>query len=173
MRVLFEIDKENYVKDGTIERRPSVRGIIIKDSKIAMMHSLLYEYYKLPGGGIEPNETYEEALVREVKEESGLTVKQETIKEYGYVQRIEKGNIEDIFIQDNYYFICGVEDHIDKQNLDDYEEYEMFQLEFVYPEYAIHINKSSDHKEKKNDQRFSSMIERENRLLQIITNEIL
>ena len=76
--------------------RASVRGIILKCGKIAMMHSKKYDYYKLPCGGIEPGETLEETLIREVREESGLTVKPETIKEFGYVRRIEKGKIEDI-----------------------------------------------------------------------------
>ena len=64
--------------------------IVIRDGKIAMMHSRKYDYYKLPGGGIEPGETLEETLIREVREESGLVVKIETIKEFGYVRRIEK-----------------------------------------------------------------------------------
>lgn len=33
------------------------------------MHSLKYDYYKLPGGGIEEGEFYEETLVREVRKE--------------------------------------------------------------------------------------------------------
>jgi len=53
MRELFRIDKKNYIENGTVGTRPSVRGIIIKDGKIAMMHSKKYDYYKLPGGGIE------------------------------------------------------------------------------------------------------------------------
>ena len=47
MKELFVIDKQNYDKSGTIGKRPSVRGIIIKDGKVAMMHSLKYDYYKL------------------------------------------------------------------------------------------------------------------------------
>ena len=42
MRELFVIDLKNYNPDGTVGRRPSVRGIVIKDGKIAMMHSLKY-----------------------------------------------------------------------------------------------------------------------------------
>ena len=35
MRELFIIDKRNYIENGTIGRRPSVRGIVIKDGKVA------------------------------------------------------------------------------------------------------------------------------------------
>ena len=70
MRELFVMDKKNYIENGTVGRRPSVRGIIIKDEKIAMMHSLKYDYYKLPGGGIEDGDQLEDTLIREVKEEN-------------------------------------------------------------------------------------------------------
>lgn len=173
MRELFVIDKKNYIENGTVGRRPSVRGIVIKDGNIAMMHSLKYDYYKLPGGGIETGETYEETLVREVREESGLVVIKESIKEFGYVRRIEKGKIEDIFVQENFYFLCDVEEKNVGQELDDYEEDEIFTLEFVSPDHAIYINQNADHKEKVEQQTFSGMILRENRVLEIVKAEIL
>lgn len=171
MRELFTIDKKNYKKDGSVFIRPSVRGIIMKDGKIAMMHSLKYDYYKLPGGGIEPGESYEDTLIREVREESGLIVIKESIKEFGYVRRIEKGRFEDIFIQDNYYFLCDVEEQAVSQSLDDYEEEEQFTLEFVSPIHAIEINENADHKEKGEIQTFMGMVERENKVLEIVRKE--
>ena len=173
MRELFVIDKKNYIENGTVGRRPSVRGIVIKDGNVAMMHSLKYDYYKLPGGGIETGETYEETLVREVREESGLVVIKDSIKEFGYVRRIEKGKIEDIFVQENFYFLCDVEEKNVGQELDDYEEDEIFTLEFVSPDHAIYINENADHKEKVEQQTFSGMILRENRVLEIVKAEIL
>ena len=172
MRELFTIDKKNYIENGTVGRRPSVRGIVVKDNKIAMMHSLKYDYYKLPGGGIEDGESYEETLVREVREESGLVVKKDSIKEFGYVRRVEKGKIEDIFIQENFYYLCDVEESVQMQELDDYEEEERFTLEYVIPEYAISVNENADHGEKVQSQTFSGMILRENRVLQIIKKEV-
>ena len=53
MKLLFEIDLKNYDKNGKAFKRPSARAIIIKDNKIYMVHSLVYDYYKFPGGGIE------------------------------------------------------------------------------------------------------------------------
>lgn len=173
MRELFTIDKKNYDKNGTVGKRPSVRGIIIKDGAIAMMHSMKYDYYKLPGGGIEAGETYEDTLIREVREESGLVVKPSSIKKLGYVRRIEKGKIEDIFVQDNYYYLCEVEERRVEQSLDDYEEEERFVLEFVSPEYAIEVNENGNHKEKEEIQKYKGMLERENRVLQLIREEIL
>lgn len=173
LRELFTIDLKNYKENGTVGKRPSVRGIIIKDGKIAMMHSLKYDYYKLPGGGIEEGEELRDTLVREVKEESGLVVKKDTIKEFGYVRRIEKGMFEDIFMQENYYYLCDVEDDVSSQELDDYEAEEGFTLEFVTPEYAINVNNIGDHKEKVEKQTFTGMLTRENRVLQMVIDELL
>lgn len=56
--------------------KEAARAIIIKDGKILLMHRNKYgsQYYTLVGGRIDTNETPEQALVREVKEETGLNV---------------------------------------------------------------------------------------------------
>lgn len=71
MRILFEMDKKDYVPNVSVFSRPSARAIIIKDRKIAMVYSKKYNYYKFPGGGIENGECMEDALIREVLEETG------------------------------------------------------------------------------------------------------
>ena len=70
MRTLFEMDKKNYDSSGKVFYRPSVRSIIIRGGRVAMVHSLMYDYYKFPGGGIESGETRHQALIRETAEES-------------------------------------------------------------------------------------------------------
>ena len=134
-RILFVVDYRNYKENGTIGKRPSSRGIIIKDNKLGMVYSRKYDYYKFPGGGIDNGETNEEALVREVKEEVGLEVIKSSIKEYGLAIRKEMGKIEDIFVQENYYYFCEVTDNIFDQKL------ELFFTDFIEilrknPEYA-------------------------------------
>ena len=145
MRLLFEIDYKNYKENGIVGKRPSARAIIIKDNKIAMVYSKKYNYYKFPGGGIKSNEANEDALIREVKEEIGLEVIKDSIKEYWLVIRKEAGKIEDIFIQENYYYICNITNTIEKQNLDDYEKEEGFILRWVEPFVAIKTNLKGDH----------------------------
>ena len=39
MRILFEMDKKDYVPNGSVFSRPSARDVIIKDGKIAMVYS--------------------------------------------------------------------------------------------------------------------------------------
>jgi 8-oxo-dGTP pyrophosphatase MutT (NUDIX family) len=54
--------------------RPRVCAAIIRNDSILMVHHRdeEREYWNLPGGGIEPGETSHEAVIREVKEETGL-----------------------------------------------------------------------------------------------------
>ena len=107
MRTLFEIDTKDYDPNGKAFVRPSVRGIILRNGKVAMVHSMKYDYYKFPGGGIEPGESHWDALMREVREESGLRVLPDTIREYGLVPRKQKSDQVDeydLFIQENFYY---------------------------------------------------------------------
>ena len=166
MRILFEMDKKDYIPNGSIFSRPSARAIIIKDGKIAMVYSRKYNYYKFPGGDIEPAESMEDALIREVSEETGLRVIKNSIQEYGQVHRVQKGTKEDIFIQDNYYFLCSVEEDLEQQNLDNYEADEGFTLEFLEPQLAIKVNRTTIL-----DDFSQIMLEREALVLELLIQE--
>ncbi len=143
MRLLFEMDKKDYDKCTHSFVRNSARSIIIKGKKVAMIHSTKYDYYKFPGGGIENGETPVDAMIRETREESGLVVLPDTVKEYGYVHRIQKSDQDETerFIQDNFYYLCEAADEIVSQELDDYEANETYTLEYVEPDVAIRKNR--------------------------------
>lgn len=166
MRILFELDQKNYDETKPRIVRPSVRGIILNDGKIYMVHSLKYDYYKFPGGGIEAGEDPIQTLSREVREESGLIVIPETIRDYGMVRRIEAGVLGDVFEQENYYYLCEVEAVAVKPELDDYEADEQFTLELVHATHAIQINRTVHHGPKN-----QTMLEREARVLEILIHE--
>lgn len=51
--------------------RKAARGILVKDGKLAWLNVSKKGYHKLPGGGIEKDETNEQAFKREVLEEAG------------------------------------------------------------------------------------------------------
>jgi len=72
--------------------RPAVYGVIIKDKKILL--SKQWDGYDFPGGGIELGEPTENALIREVKEETGLNVKMGKILhcEHSFFKLPYKGN---------------------------------------------------------------------------------
>lgn len=55
--------------------RRAVRAIIVRDDQLLVMHRNKFgtEYDTLPGGGVELQETAEEALIREVAEETSIS----------------------------------------------------------------------------------------------------
>lgn len=76
IRIITEIDF-NRESDSTnwssFSERIGVRAIIFNDlGQIALMHVTNKDYYKLPGGGVDPGESLEDALKRELNEEAGV-----------------------------------------------------------------------------------------------------
>jgi 8-oxo-dGTP diphosphatase len=62
-----------------VEERKRAAAVIVRDGRVLMVHERSRrsgggEWWTLPGGGVEPGETPEEALRREVFEETGLVV---------------------------------------------------------------------------------------------------
>lgn len=167
MRLLFTIDTGDYNPDGTVFSRPSARGVILREGKVAMIHSSKFNYYKFPGGGIESGETAVEAMIREVAEEAGLTVLPGTIREYGRVHRVSKGRDADIFVQDNDYFLCDVADAVGSQQLDTYEQDASFTLEYVTAAHAIRTNREASH----DGFPYGTMTERDARVLEMLLAE--
>ena len=73
MKILATFDARDYEGTTGIYEKYSIRAIIVRDGRLAMQCSQEGEY-KIPGGGQEPGENYEQTLIREVKEETGLTL---------------------------------------------------------------------------------------------------
>ncbi|NLD83618.1 MAG: NUDIX domain-containing protein [Clostridiales bacterium] len=144
MRLLFEIDKKDYGQCTRTYMRDSARSIIIENGKVAMIRSVRYGYYKFPGGGIERGESPVAAMIRETREEAGLLVLPESVKEYGYVHRVQRSEQDETlcFVQDNYYYLCRAKKRLVAQALEEDEAREGFQLEFVEPALAIRKNRS-------------------------------
>ena len=166
MNQLFSIDLKDYKEGGSIFRRPSARAVILKDGKISLVYSRKEKYYKFPGGGIHEGEDAVSALIREVREESGLEVIPESIREFGSVLRRQKSDRtpDTIFEQENFYYLCEVKEEVQEQNLDDYEKEAGFTLRTVTLDEAIRTN--ADYR---SDVYFNEiMIKREKRVLEII-----
>lgn len=97
--------------------RPSV--VLIKDGKILVLKSKYSsgEFYLLPGGALEKNESIGEAAVRETKEETNLDI---ALKKLLYIQKWinkqrEKHVVYLIFLGE---IISGKETHLNDPCLD-------------------------------------------------------
>ena len=123
MRELFRMDRQNYNPEGKVYERPSARAVILKDGKVLLNHVAKHDCYEFPGGGIEPGETPEQAMRREVAEETGRIVIPESIREFGIVIRRQQdsGDPEGIFEQKNYYYFCEVTDETVPRKPDEHE----------------------------------------------------
>ena len=166
MKELFRIDLQDYEEEYSVYKRPSARGIIIKNGKISLVYSKKEKYYKFPGGGINENEDMRTALIREVREEVGLIVIPDSVREFGSVMRRQKSNYspDTIFEQENFYFFCDTKDRLIGQELDDYEREAEFSLRSVDIDDAI----KADFDYHSNDLFDEIMIKREMKVLQLV-----
>lgn len=77
-------------------------AIIVKNDQVLLIHRKKEgrEYWVFPGGGVEDGETKEQAVIREVKEETSLDV---TDCVFSFDHKDNKGDLHPVFI-------CRVED---------------------------------------------------------------
>ena len=171
MKNIFVIDLHDYEDNYSVYRRPSARGIIIKNNKIALVYSTKEKYYKFPGGGIKGDEDMRAALIREVREEVGLNVIPDSIKEFGSVLRRQKSDLspDTIFEQENFYFLCQTDTQMLGQELDDYEKDAGFSLRIVDIDEAIKVNDEYHSSDKFNE----IMIKRELKVLRIVKERLM
>ncbi len=82
-----------------MDKRISSRAIIIEDNKVLLMFRRKNnkEYYVIPGGGLEENETLEENVKRELKEEMGVDIE--------IVKFLKKSEYENDISN---YFLCNI-----------------------------------------------------------------
>ena len=132
-----------------------------------MVFSRKYGHYKFPGGGIKPGESREEALSREAREEAGLVLDPARVRPYGFVHRIEKGEREPVYVQENYYYLAEASDIV-PQELDGYEAEEGYILRWIDPREGIETNRALTNAYKI---KYHTMLEREARVLEMLMSE--
>jgi len=127
--------------NGNIILRNAVRAIIINENKILMVYLEKTDEYKFAGGGINENETIEEALKREVLEEIGYKVKN-IIEKIGIMTEYSKAleNENNVFKMISEYYLVEIENKQLKQNLDEYEEDLLFRACWVDMKKAYKTN---------------------------------
>ena len=133
--------KDNLNINGTSKKREAVRAIIYEDSELVMVYLVENDEYKFPGGGIEANESIEDALIREVNEEIGASI----IKIGNEIGRVieydrQENDMIDFFKMTSHYYEVEIEKTIGMQNLDDYEKAYGFSMRKIDIESALLTN---------------------------------
>ena len=143
MKTLYILDKHNYSDDMEEFERFAVRAVIIRDGKIAMQRAG-EGYYKILGGGIDKGETREKALAREVREEAGLIVIPESIRECGKVieKRLDIFDDHKIYHCHTYVYFCDVEEQQVEAQMTESEKALDYDLAWATPAEIIEANRA-------------------------------
>ncbi len=141
MEILATFDGKNYGDTTRVLEKFSIRGIIIQNGKIAMQRSKDGEY-KIPGGGQEPGESYIETLIREVREETGLLVKEESVREIGEILEVRRDIFDkkQKYICHSLFYYCEVKEETVPIQLTESEQKKGFVLEWATPQEIYNRN---------------------------------
>lgn len=141
MELLAKFDAKNYSDTTAVLEKYTVRGIILRDGKLAMQCSRNGEY-KIPGGGPEPGESYLEALVREIHEETGFWIKPETVRELGEIMEVRRDIFDETrkYICHSFFYYCEVGEEQDALMLTPSEVEKGYELKWETPEEVYRRN---------------------------------
>ena len=162
-KIIEETITQNF---KSVIERVAVRAIIIVNNNILLVHSNKGDY-KFPGGGVEVNESHTEALIREVREETGYInciVKDKigTVVE----RKIDEYDKNVLFQMTSHYYLCELtsEEKINQQ-LSEYESILDLTSKWVSLDEAILQNESLINQFEKN-----SWLKRETFVLKEVKN---
>lgn len=117
------------------DTRITTRAVLYDaDGNIAVMHIGKKGYHKLAGGGVEGNETLEQALTRELLEETGCTAR--IIKPLG---RVEEYRARGGFLQISHAYIAKVVGAKGQPAFDADEQADGFSLKWLPPQTALAV----------------------------------
>jgi 8-oxo-dGTP diphosphatase len=69
-------------------------GVVLRDGRVAVVHRPRYDDWSLPKGKLDPGESFEEAALREVEEETGLRCR--LIRELPTVSYVVRGRLKEV-----------------------------------------------------------------------------
>lgn len=128
-------------KGWRVNKREAVRGVIYDGRQLLMVHNSGGDY-KFPGGGKKMSESHEEALIREIEEETGYKdILVEDFMGHTLSRYIDENDASTYFEMDSYYYRVRIRGQRSNQSLDAYEEALAFTPVFCEIETAIDINR--------------------------------
>lgn len=141
MRLLKEIKDEDFnfeSKKVDLILREAARAVILNENKVALLYVSTKNFYKLPGGGVESGENIEQALRREVMEESGCDIK--VLQEIGEIHEYRTHFNQ---FQKSYCFLTEVTGCVGQTQFTESEDTDGFELKWVPIEEAIELATST------------------------------
>lgn len=135
MKILATFDAKDYQNTVGVYEKYSVRGIIVRDGRLAMQCSRDGEY-KIPGGGIEEGEDCIQALIREVREETGLHVIEDEIIELGEIVELRRDIFDATkkYVCHSLFYYCKVGEKQDELKLTPSEVAKGYELKWAAPQ---------------------------------------
>lgn len=112
--------------------KKTARAVILIDNKVVLIKRkkykdgvLIKEYYATPGGHLDENEKFEEAVIREVEEELGIKVKitRELLHEYNLDLNVDEKFFECEYL--NGKIGTGIGEEWTKPDIEKYGSYEI------------------------------------------------
>lgn len=175
MRVLGINDKKDYEPQSKEVTRVSARCIVIEDGKIYLSHSRKFNFYKLPGGGVDRGETKKDSAMREAREEAGVFVDRSDMKLWGvYIDKwksVRSGEEKLVWVNKSYYYICKRIGELLPIEPTESEKYDEAESVLVNIDEAIEANilriNSPEYSVKER------YLERENEIFKLIKEELL
>lgn len=137
-----ELPKDKLESELHFIRRTAVRGIIYDGDQLIMVKTRLGDY-KFPGGGVKEGETHQQALRREIQEETGYTdVTIGNCFGSAFEQNIDWFEGEGTYFQmRSFYYICHLNSPEKKESLlEDYEAKLGYEAVRVDPAVAYEAN---------------------------------
>lgn len=140
MKQLLLIDEKNYDPTLPVINRIAVRGIFTVHNKLVFIESDSGEL-KIPGGGMEENESDLQTLIREVQEETGYIVKPDSVTAFGEIIERRLAKYEPmIWNQINRLYFCEVEETQTSCNYSQHEQNLGYKIAYYTLEEALEHN---------------------------------
>lgn len=143
MRLLSCLTQIQPQAEYTIAERIATRAIVFRGEQMLLLYAQRYNDYSLSGGGVDEGETLQEALMRELSEETGaqhISVP----AEFGMVVEYRswyRNNI-DVMLLRSYCYLCQINGEFGAPQLEDYEHTNGMQVQWVNIYDAIAHNKA-------------------------------